>query len=207
MEPPDPTPMTVLGPIAEWPILPLPVVAEPLKGHVGVRLREWRAADAGQLSAAWADPDVRRWTSPPPEPSEALAASWISGERERRARGLALDVVIAVAGPEADDAGVVVGEIGLSSFNAKRRAVLVGYWLAPSHRGSGFASAALAQVAGWAGMHLGVQHLLAQCDVGNAASIAVAQRAGFATLPRREPGAAPQDQVILGLQPQPPSPG
>jgi RimJ/RimL family protein N-acetyltransferase len=57
-----------------------------------VALRPWRPADAPALAAAWADPDIARWTAVPEDRSVEAAARWIAGWDERRRRGLALDL-------------------------------------------------------------------------------------------------------------------
>lgn len=163
-----------------WPTLPL--AEPPLPGHGAtapealdsersVGLRRWAADDADVLVAAWADPEIRRWTTPP-EPEPDLAARWIAGEAERRARGLALDLVI-------DVGGTVAGEIGFSSFSPQARGAAVGYWIAEEFRGRGVAAQALREALGWASEAIDLQAALAECHPDNLAAQRVAQAAGM----------------------------
>ena len=72
-----------------------------------------RRATRPALVAAWADPEIARWTgvpdgattSPPPGAGSTATPA-------RRQRGLSLDLVI-------DVGGVVVGEVGLAGFDAR----------------------------------------------------------------------------------------
>jgi RimJ/RimL family protein N-acetyltransferase len=136
-------------------------------------LRPWRSAEAAVLVAAWADPEVARWTGVPAEPSLAGARRWIEGDADRRARGLSLDLVIDV-----DDA--VAGEVGLAAIDVGARTAEIGWWIAPSHRGQHLASRAAALLAGWVVEELCVDTVLARCACANPGSSAVARSAGFA---------------------------
>lgn len=143
-------------------------------------LRWWGEApgdpehDAEALAAAWADPDVARWTAVPTEPEardRAAAARWIAGEPDRRARRLALDFVI--GGRE------VLGEVGLTRFDDAGRAEL-GFWLSPRARGQGLATAAVAEVTRHALTELGLTRVWARTAPGNDKAAQVLVRAGFA---------------------------
>jgi RimJ/RimL family protein N-acetyltransferase len=141
-----------------------------------VVLRRWGEApgdaehDAEALAAAWADPEVARWTAVPQDRSAAAAARWIAGEPERRARHLALDFVI--GGSE------VLGEVGLANFDAKARAE-IGFWLALAARGTGVATAAVTRVTRWALTDLGLTRVWARTAPDNARAAQVLVRAGF----------------------------
>ena len=139
-----------------------------------LRLRPWRPRDAPALVAAWADPEVRRWTGVP-EPSDLAAAErWIAGDEDRRRRWLSLDLVV-----ERD--GDVAGEVGLSAFDRDRGIVEIGWWTAAGHRRQGVASTAGMLVVGWARDALGLT-AMARCDPANPASRIVAERAGATVL-------------------------
>jgi RimJ/RimL family protein N-acetyltransferase len=159
---------------------PLPLPDPPLSG-AGFRLRPWTAQDAPALVAAWADPDVARWTAVPARADAATARRWIGGEAGRRQRGLALDLVI-------DVAGAVAGEVGLAGLGPHPGTVEVGWWVAAGHRGRGLATAAVRLVAEWATAELSVERLLARCHPDNPASSAVAQGAGFGPATGATPG-------------------
>jgi RimJ/RimL family protein N-acetyltransferase len=140
------------------------------------RLRRWGAPpgdvehDAEALAAAWADPEVARWTAVPEDRSVAAARRWIAGEPDRRARRLALDFVI--GGHE------VLGEVGLARFDDAGRAE-IGFWLAPAARGRGLATAAVTEVTRWALTDLGLTRVWARTAPDNERAAHVLVRAGF----------------------------
>ncbi len=136
-----------------------------------VTLRPWRIDDAPALVAAWHDPAIIAGSTPPKERSPEAAQRWIDGVGVREQRLLAVDRVI-------DVAGECVGEVGLSDIDQRRGAALVGWWVAADHRGNGYAVAALQAMVDVAAT-VGVHALVAEIGVENAASVAVAERAGF----------------------------
>lgn len=148
-----------------------------------VRLRPWRADDAPALAAAWADPEVRRFTAVPEATDGAAAARWIAGDAVRRERRLAVDFVVSPA-----DSDEVLGEVGLGPFDTSRDAAVLGYWVAAPARGRGVATAAARLLAGWAldPAGLGLAALLATTDPANPASEAVLRSVGFALLAERD---------------------
>lgn len=151
--------------------LPLPL-PDPALREGPLVLRPWSADDAGALAAAWADPEIARWTGVPSRHDEAAARRWIGGDADRRARGLALDLVI-------ERAGEVVGEVGLSGVDTDEGRAEIGWWVAPDHRGGGIATSAAALVAAWAVAELDLDVVVARCHRDNPASGAVARAAGF----------------------------
>lgn len=150
---------------------PIPLPDPPLQDGA-IELRPWRPGDGPTLAAAWADPDVARWTGVPPRADVAAAERWIGGEADRRLRGMALDLAIEVDGE-------VVGEVGLVDVDDHPGVAEMGWWIAPEHRGRGVAAAAAHLVAEWAVDELSVAAVVARCHRGNPASSAVARSAGF----------------------------
>ena len=142
-----------------------------------VVLRPWAPADAQALAAAWAEPDIARWTAVPADRSLAAAARWIEGWDVRRQRGLALDLVIVHVGQP----GVVLGEVGAVFVT---RPPQMGWWLLPAARGQGLATRAVRLFADRL-REAGVPELTADVDPANRASIAVATAAN---LTLRHPG-------------------
>jgi RimJ/RimL family protein N-acetyltransferase len=137
-----------------------------------VQLRPWGPDDAAALVAAWHDAEIARWTGVPPQTDHAAALRWIEGDAHRRARGLALDLVV-------DVDGTVVGEVGLADIDPGGRSAEVGWWIGPEHRGAGLATAAARLVSSWAITELCVDCVIARCHPANPASAAVARSAGF----------------------------
>ena len=142
----------------------------------GGHLRPWELRDAPTLVRAWNDTEVARWNPVPTEVTMRTAETWIKGCANRVASGSAIDLCIVAAHPDGD---VVVGEVGLAGFDHERRGAQVGYWLLPEARGEGHASGAVSAFSKWALGDLGLTVLVARCHERNAASHAVAERAGF----------------------------
>ncbi len=151
--------------------VPFPLPDPPL-GDGMLTLRSWRDADALRLAAAWADPEIARWTGVPSRRDVGAAAHWIAGDSDRRARGLALDLVI-------DIGGVVSGEVGMAHIDLAARTAEIGWWVAPEHRGQGVAGKAVGVFSQWVLSELFLENLTAMCHPENPASAAVARRAGF----------------------------
>ena len=154
-----------------------------------IRLRAWGvtataagvATDAEALAAAWADPDIQRWSAvpPPSHRSVAHAARWIRHEEDRRRAGLAIDLVIS---PSTDDEQhVVLGEVGLAPIDWTTRTAQIGWWVERSARGQGIATRAVGLLAGWARDRLDLRPV-ATVDPANRASWRVAERAGVAVV-------------------------
>jgi RimJ/RimL family protein N-acetyltransferase len=154
--------------------LPVPSLQDRRRG---VRLRLWRddPADVAALVVAWHDPLVVAHSPVPRDTSPEAARRWIAGDAERRARGLALDLVIAPV--DGDD---VWGEVGLRGFDGATGRAEVGWWLAAEARGRGLAAAALDLLATWAlSPPLGLRQVWARAGTINQASAHAAAAAGF----------------------------
>lgn len=149
--------------------LPLP---DPALADGPVQLRPWMLDDVAELAAAWSDPEVCRWTGVPKRADETAAGLWIAGESDRRARGLALDLVVSID-------GCFAGEVGLAGLDVERRTAEMGWWVTASERGRGLAARAARLMAQWALDELCVESLLARCHRDNPASGGVARAAGF----------------------------
>lgn len=139
-----------------------------------VRLRPWSAGDAAALAAAWADPEIQRWTAVPRVTTEAHALRWIAGESIRRQRGVGLDLVVS---PSATGDDSVLGEVGLVTMGGGPARAEVGWWVAPAHRRRGVATRAVALFARWCRDELDLE-LFAEVDPDNLPSIWVAESAG-----------------------------
>ena len=140
-----------------------------------VVLRPWADDDWPLLVDGWNDREVAAWTSPPDDRTEAAARRWIAGQDLRRARWLALDLVI-----EDRRQGTLVGEIGLSSFSTERT-VEIGYWMLASGRGRGLATASVRLLSDWVVTTMPSLTVIAEVDVSNTASTSVLRRSGYQT--------------------------
>lgn len=163
--------------------LPWPPLADPV---TQIGLRPWGAGedDPAVLAGAWSDPEVARWTSVPPDPSEVAARRWIRDEERRRARGLAIDLVIS----QLDEPRVVHGEVGLIMMEPDKRWAELGFWLAPASRGAGRAGAACGLFVEWALRELPVDRVFARTRPENPRAGAVVEVAGLARKGELETG-------------------
>lgn len=140
-----------------------------LRAH-DLLLRPWTASDASDVVRAYQDPDIQQWHAR--SMSEADAVAWL----QSRAESWMHD---AGAGWAVTDGGHLVGRVGLGIDLAAGLAT-VGYWVLPSSRGRGVATAALRAACEWAFRELGLHRLELEHATGNAASCAVANKSGFA---------------------------
>jgi RimJ/RimL family protein N-acetyltransferase len=160
-------------------------------------LRPYRPEDADAVFAACQDPEIRTWITAVPEPYRLADAQEFVTEIAPAGRARGTDLGCAV---EAD--GELVGSAGLHALTTGRLGPVVGYWVAPWARRRGIAAEAADGLARWALAH-GAHRVHLFTDVGNTASQAVAERAGFARegvvrgcLPQRGGGHA--DAVLFG---------
>jgi RimJ/RimL family protein N-acetyltransferase len=130
-------------------------------------LRPWRAADVGAVEAIRSDPVVGRWSRLPDED----AAAWIERQRTRSD-----GVSLAITQPGADDAAV--GKVALGHHDPGAHRAELSYWLLPSQRGSGLASAACRALCLWGFDDMGLATILLDIEVDNEPSRRVAAALG-----------------------------
>ncbi|MFK8911523.1 GNAT family N-acetyltransferase [Streptomyces sp. YS-3] len=172
-------------------------------------LRPVGPQDAEDTYAACQDPDIQRWTTVPSpylrEHAEAFTGTFApNGWRDDSdytfavrlrvtpgADGARGDSGAAVpAGtPEASEAsetpdasepeteGALVAMVGL--MRRGENVAELGFWAAKEHRGRGYMTEAALAAARWAFGSAGVERLEWRAEVGNKASRAVAEKAGF----------------------------
>jgi RimJ/RimL family protein N-acetyltransferase len=144
-----------------------------------VALRAWTAGDVPALVEACRDPEIPRWTLLPDPYTEDSARAWLRRAADGRAAGERIAFAIVATGDAAP-----LGSVGLNVIDWERGAADAGYWLAAPARGHGVATRAVELVARWAFGTLGLERLELRINPRNAASRAVAGRAGFAPAPR-----------------------
>lgn len=141
-----------------------------------LELRTWELRDAPSLVAAWADPDIVRFSNVPVERELRDAETWIGGAAYRRSHRISVDFVVTTPG-----SSTVMGEVGLWSFDEKTSGAMLGYWLHQAHRSQGYATRAVTLVVDWAiaGDGLGLSLLVAKVARDNAASEKLLRSLGF----------------------------
>jgi RimJ/RimL family protein N-acetyltransferase len=106
--------------------------------------------------------------------TEADALEWIAFSELEQSRGRPIDWLAV------DAAGEVLASVGLQFIDRERGTAEVGYWVAAGARGRGVAARAVRLVSDWAVAELGLREIQITAHEDNAASQAVARRAGYA---------------------------
>lgn len=146
-----------------------------LEAYPGLSLRVLAPGDASLLVEATADETEPALWGPRPagpySPDEAVAAlaQW------DRAAGGQFCVGILDAGTRNGER--LLGAVGVMPDGPG--SAELAYWVRPKDRGRGIATASVRAVARWAGHDLGISRVWLEIRPGNAASLRVAERAGF----------------------------
>jgi RimJ/RimL family protein N-acetyltransferase len=154
---------------------------EPVEITAGrLHLRPWEARDVEAVLRAGTDPQVQRWTQVP-VPYERAHAEDFVGRYVPEQWAADGELVWGVFDATTMEALATVGLHPARSAGVRE----VGFWALPEARGTGVVTEALGAVARWAFAELGLARLEWAAEVGNAASLRVAVKAGFAFEGRR----------------------
>jgi aminoglycoside 6'-N-acetyltransferase len=159
-----------------------------------LRLRRSRPEDADSISLYRSDPDVSRhqgWDRTDPRSVRAELA-----EMARRAPGEPGGWVQFSVDERAS--GDLVGDIGLSPAAGEPGVIKVGYTMAPSFQGLGYATEAVGALVAYAFDTLGVEVVRAYAGADNVASIRVAEKVGLRLVERFEHHEG--DEIWLGVR-------
>ena len=143
--------------------------AQPVLRAGPMILRPWTEGDIPAVSAAYSDPEIRRWHARSMSCEEA--STWISGAHE--AWTLETGVSWAV-----DVDGALAARMTLRVEKTDGIATAA-YWVRPDFRGRGIAARALDSAARWA-FSVGMHRVELEHSTRNPGSCRVAIRAGFA---------------------------
>ena len=141
-------------------------------GSIRIRLRA--DADTPAIVAACQDPEIPRWTRVPEPYDETTAAEWAVESSRQREAGEGLHLVIVDA--ETDD---FLGSIGVHEIEREEGRCDLGYFLAREARGRGVMTSAVRLLGRWTFDNLPIQRVQIKIQPDNAASRAVAERAGY----------------------------
>jgi len=146
--------------------------------HSGrLTLRPWQAEDAATVQAILADERIHRYLRLPWPYTADDARDFVTGHaRQGRLAGNRLDCAIAE-----NSTGRLVGSASIrlpAADGTGTEAADIGYWLATAEWGNGYATEAARTLARF-GLGNGLARVEIRCEVPNAASAAVALRAGF----------------------------
>ncbi|MDO0927439.1 GNAT family N-acetyltransferase [Streptomyces sp. TG1A-8] len=128
--------------------------------------------DTGAVYAAAQDPDIQRWTTVP-SPYLPEHAAGFTGQTvpEGWAQGSMFTFGVFLTG------GQLAGMLGLTM--RALGVAEVGFWAAREHRGRGHITEAVLAACRWIFTEVAVDRVEWRAEVGNRASRAVAERAGF----------------------------
>jgi RimJ/RimL family protein N-acetyltransferase len=136
-----------------------------------LHLRPWEAGDADALERVLADPALGRWTGLPSRPAlEWVTRTWPGRWADGTGAGFAV--------LDATSAELLAG-VDLHGVDAAAGTAEVGWFCAPRARGRGVGTEAVQVLCRWAFRAVGLHRLTAQVEVGNWASRALAEKAGF----------------------------
>jgi RimJ/RimL family protein N-acetyltransferase len=127
--------------------------------------------DAAAVLAACDDDDIRRWNAGPA--TLAAARLWCANRGDWTDGGHLSWLV-------KDTSGTLLGAISVFQINRRSLSGQAGYWVAPTARGRGVASAALSAASRFAYDGVGLTRIELYHAVDNPASCRTAERAGFA---------------------------
>ncbi|MER5732374.1 GNAT family N-acetyltransferase [Streptomyces sp. NPDC002138] len=136
-------------------------------------VRPYLPSDIAEMHAACQDPAIQHWIAVPVPYGLPEAETFVT---ETAPRGWLEDTEYNFTVRLGAD-GPLVAAVGVH-----RRgdfAHEIGYWTAPGHRGKGYMTEAVRAVARWAFTDVGCLRLIWRAGVGNTASRAVAEKAGF----------------------------
>jgi RimJ/RimL family protein N-acetyltransferase len=139
-------------------------------------LRPVGPQDTDAVHTAAQDPDIQRWTT---IPSPYLPEHARSFTEELAPEGWANGSMFTFAVVRADEPHQTTLTGVLSLTLRSLGTAEVGFWTAKEHRGRGYTTEATLAAARWAFTHLGIDRVEWRAEVGNTASRAVAEHAGF----------------------------
>jgi RimJ/RimL family protein N-acetyltransferase len=139
-----------------------------------VRLRPWHAEDVPAIVRGYDDPERARWLPGPTPYTADDARAYLASIAAEPYDGTGLPLAVTDVGT-----GAVVGAVHLHLRGRELGGGEIGYWTAPHARGRGVASRAARLLSDWAFRELGLARVGVLVAVGNAASQAAAEKAGF----------------------------
>lgn len=186
-----------------WDRRDVPLLPESLTLRDGkLVLRDWRENDAAALEPVCGDADVCQFTSVPWTYTLSAARTWVRRLQNRRSAGTGLALAITRNDDEA-----ALGNVNLVRFSDDGQQAALGYWLVPSARGHGLATAAAKILCAWGVEQMNLVRIELAVLPDNAASHRVADRLGAAREGLRrdshEAGGRKWDMVIYSLSAPP----
>ncbi|MET9366049.1 GNAT family N-acetyltransferase [Streptomyces sp. NPDC006632] len=141
-------------------------------------LRPLGPQDTDAVHAAAQDPAIQRWTTIP-SPYARSDAETFAGQIAPQSWKAGTEYCFAIFPRNAlgREPGPLLAVMGVMARG--QGAAEIGFWAVAEHRGHGFVTEGLLRLARWAFTQAGIDRLEWRAEVGNTASRAVAERAGF----------------------------
>ena len=146
----------------------------PVLDEAPVRLRPWKASDAGLVASVTSDPLIPLITTVPVSPASEDVEKYLDRQHRRLAEGVGYSFAIADL---STDEGV--GHIGLWISNIAPGRASTGYWIASRCRRRGYVTAALKALTRWALTLPEVERLELYVEPWNEGSWRAAEAAGY----------------------------
>jgi RimJ/RimL family protein N-acetyltransferase len=153
-----------------------------------LRLRWMEAGDAEAHYAVFADPEVARYWSSGPWTALDQSRDHIAATQAAYADGSGMRL-----GIELRESGALIGNASLHHFVDGSRRCELGYALARTHWGCGYASEALRALLAYGFTALDLNRVEADIDPRNTASARVLEKLGF-----RKEGFMPERWIVQG---------
>lgn len=157
-----------------------------------LHLRPWEPTDVDVVLRAGCDPQVQRWTQVPIPYTCADAEDFVC---RYVPQSWADDGELVWAVCDATS-GAPLASVGLHA-PARNGVREVGFWCLPEARGRGVVPAAVHAISRWGFTVLGLPRLEWATEIGNAASLRVAVKAGFAFEGRRRGSLRQRDGSVI----------
>ncbi|MEV8533562.1 GNAT family N-acetyltransferase [Streptomyces sp. NPDC051211] len=136
-------------------------------------LRPHLPADVPEVHAACRDADIQRWIPVPVPYRPEDAQSFVEKVPDNWRNDTEYNFAVRLGAGD----GPLVAAVGVILRGP--HAHEIGYWTAAGHRGRGYMTEAVHAVARWAFTEAGCVRLIWRAGIGNTASRAVAEKAGF----------------------------
>jgi RimJ/RimL family protein N-acetyltransferase len=154
--------------------IPEPTQALPTLDGERVRLRSFRDGDGAALYTIYSDPEVMRYWSYPAWTENAQADAYLSRVRD----AVVSEGVLAWAIANRDD-DLLIGTMTVLHIDSANARAEIGYALASSHWGRGYAQEALRIALAFAFDAMQLRRIEADVDPRNQASCRLLERIGF----------------------------